>query len=180
MKNILEKLKKSVLIYVILYAIVFILGNLILNAFNMRFRETIYFVSLIFIAIGTIIGIIQLLCKIKNQSIKLTLITLFIVTLIPCSLYTFVLGIFAYKPEHIVIKDNKKMVAYVSGFMDTYVEYYDYKNYLVVGNKIRIKEYYGNGGFDPIENKYGYKYNVESTTYYDENGKILRTENSNL
>ena len=81
MKNILEKLKKSVLIYVILYAIVFILGNLILNAFNMRFRETIYFVSLIFIAIGTIIGIIQLLCKIKNQSIKLTLITLFIVTL---------------------------------------------------------------------------------------------------
>ena len=134
MKNILEKLKKSVLIYVILYAIVFIIGNLILNAFNMQFRETIYFVSLIFIAIGTIIGIIQLLCKIKNQSIKLTLITLFIVTLIPCFLYTFVLGIFAYKPEHIVIKDNKKMVAYVSGFMDTYVEYYDYKNYLVVGN----------------------------------------------
>lgn len=56
------------------------------------------------------------------------------------------------------------------------VNYYDYKNIFVVGNQKRIEEYYGKGGFDPIENQYGYEYNVENTTYYDENGKIIKTK----
>ena len=68
------------------------------------------------------------------------------------------------------------MVAYVSSFMDTCVYYYDYKNFFFVGNKIRIKEYYGSGGFDPIENKYGYEYPVLNTDYYDENGKIINNK----
>ena len=37
------------------------------------------------------------------------------------------------------------------------VNYYDYKNIFVAGNQKRIEEYYGKGGFDPIENKYGYE-----------------------
>ena len=43
----------------------------------------------------------------------------------------------------------------------------------VVKNQKRIEEYYGKGGFDTIENKYGYEYNVERTTYYDEKGEII-------
>ena len=53
------------------------------------------------------------------------------------------------------------------------VNYYDYKNIFVVENQKRIEEYYGKGGFDTIENKYGYEYNVERTTYYDEKGEII-------
>ena len=53
------------------------------------------------------------------------------------------------------------------------VNYYDYKNIFVVGNQKRIEEYYGNGGFDPIENKYGYEYKLERTTCYDEKGEII-------
>ena len=68
------------------------------------------------------------------------------------------------------------MVAYVSSFMDICVYYYDYKNFFFVGNKIRIKEYYGSGGFDPIENKHGYEYPVLNTDYYDENGKIINNK----
>lgn len=82
-------------------------------------------------------------------------------------------GAFCYTPEHVIEKDGKKYVAYVNGFLRTYVYYYDYKNIFIVGNQKRIEEYYGKGGFDPIENKYGYEYNVESTTYYDKNGKII-------
>lgn len=55
----------------------------------------------------------------------------------------------------------------------TYVAYYDYKGLILVGNQKEIEEYYGRGGFDPINNKYGYNYEVLSTTYYDENGNIL-------
>ena len=53
------------------------------------------------------------------------------------------------------------------------VNYYDYKNIFVAGNQKRIEEYYGNGGFDPIENKYGYEYKLERTTCYDEKGEII-------
>ena len=53
------------------------------------------------------------------------------------------------------------------------MNYQDYKNIFVVENQKRIEEYYGKGGFDTIENKYGYEYNVERTTYYDEKGEII-------
>lgn len=56
--------------------------------------------------------------------------------------------------------------------------YYDYKNIFVVGNQKRIEEYYGKGGFDPIKNKFGNKYNVEDITYYDEDGNVINTENT--
>lgn len=178
MKNIFNKLRKSVLMYTIIYICIFVTINIILNAFNMNYREWIYFLSLVLISIGFVIGIIQLLWKIKNKIVKIISFILFIIVLIPCVLYTYIFCIFAYQPEHIVMRDGKKMVAYVNGFMDTYVEYYDYKSSFTVGNKLKIKEYYGEGGFDPIKNKYGYNYPVISTDYYDENGNIIYTENN--
>ena len=32
-------------------------------------------------------------------------------------------GVFGYTPEHVIEKDGKKFVAYVSGFKRTYVNY---------------------------------------------------------
>lgn len=177
-KKFFNKLKKSVLLYTIIYICIFVIINLILNAFNMNYREWIYFLSLILVSIGFDIGIIQLLWKIKKRTVKIIAITLFIIILIPCALYTYIFCIFAYQPEHTVMKDGKKMVAYVNGFMDTYVNYYDYKSFFAVGNKIKIKEYYGDGGFDPIKNKYGHNYPVISADYYDENGNIIYTKNN--
>lgn len=178
MKKIFNKLRKSVLIYIAIYICMLVIINLILKNFNMNYREWIYFLSLILIIMGFIIGIIQLLLKIKKKFVKINAIILFIIILIPCIFYAYIFCIFAYRPEHIVMRDGKKMVAYVNGFMDTYVEYYDYKNFFVVGNKLKINEYYGKGGFDPIKNKYGYNYPVIRTNYYDENSNIIYTENN--
>ena len=44
---------------------------------------------------------------------------------------------------------------------------------IMFGFQKRIEEYYGKGGFDPIENKYGYEYKFERTTCYDEKGEII-------
>lgn len=178
MKKIFNKLRKSVLIYIAIYICMLVIINLILKNFNMNYREWIYFLSLILIIMGFIIGIIQLLLKIKKKIVKINAIILFIIILIPCIFYAYIFCIFAYRPEHIVMRDGKKMVAYVNGFMDTYVEYYDYKNFFVVGNKLKINEYYGKGGFDPIKNKYGYNYPVIRTNYYDENSNIIYTKNN--
>ena len=49
-------------------------------------------------------------------------------------------GVFGYTPEHVVEKDEKKFVVYVSGFKRTYVNYYDYKNIFVVGNQKRKEQ----------------------------------------
>jgi len=172
MSKIKKYIPRIILLDTILYTLIIIVLYFILSSFKLMFREWIYIVSTIIIMVGFVIGIVQLLLKIKKKIVKWIMISIFIILLLLSTPMIYLFGIFAYTPEHVVEKDGKEYVAYVNGFLKTYVYYYDYKNFLVVGNQKKIKEYYGSGGFDPIENKYGYEYNVKSTTYYDENGNI--------
>lgn len=140
----------------------------------MNYREWVLILSFILIVIGFIVSIIQFICKINNKIIKIVTSIVFIIILMPCAFYTFMFCSIGYEEEHVVIKDDKKMVAYVHNFMETYVRYYDYKSFLTKGAEPRIEEYYGNGGFDPIENNHP----VISVKYYDENGNVINTVNN--
>lgn len=83
------------------------------------------------------------------------------------------LGYIAYafsENEHFVEKDSKKMVACVNSFMKVRVEYYDYINSFVRGNKIRIEEDYGRGGYDPFDSKE--EIIPKRITYYN-NGEVI-------
>ena len=51
MKTVFNRVKKSILIYTILYTVIFAISHLVLNAFGMNYRECIYIVSAILIAI---------------------------------------------------------------------------------------------------------------------------------
>ena len=177
--NLFKKIKGNILLSVFIYAVSFIFLLFIMSFLKINFRQWVYITSFIIVGLGGIIGIFQLLFKIKKKGLKILLSLVFIIGLIVISPYVLLISAFAYQPEHIVEKDDKKMVAYVNGFMDTYVTYYDYKGFLLVGNQLRIKEYYGQGGFDPIKNKYGYTYDIVSTTYYDNNGKEIKSETEN-
>lgn len=171
----MEKAKKYmpriILLDTIIYALIIVALYFILSCFKLMFREWIYIVSTIIIMVGFVVGIIQLLLKIKKKNTKWILISVFIILLLLSTPMIYLFSAFTYTPEYVVEKDGKKFVAYVNGFLRTYVYYYDYKNIFIVGNQKRIEEYYGKGGFDPIENEG--KYNVKSTIYYDENGKII-------
>lgn len=134
----MKKLKKSVLFYTILYAILLYTLYLILEKFNLMFRQWVNIISFIIIGSGCIIGIGQV-----------------------------IFSILAYKPEHVVYKNDEKYVAYVIAFHMTEVKYYEYKNIFVSGSKVKIIEYYGKGGFDPLDSKNGYVHNVESVDYYE-------------
>lgn len=116
--------------------------------------------------------------QIKKRKIILNIVYTNILLIAICNPYTLLFAIFAYQPEHIIEKDNQKMVSYVNGFLDTYVYYYEYKNPFVMGNKI-MEEYYGGGGFDPIENRFGYDYEVVETTYYDKDGNVIKKNENN-
>ena len=178
----MEKFKKNIpkiiLLDTILYMLIIVTLYFILSSFKLMFREWIYIVSAVIIIGGFVAGIIQLLLKIKEKILRNVLIGIVIILLLLSTPAIFFLGAFSYMPEHIVRKDGKNYVAYVNGFLRTYVSYYDYKNIFVVGNQKRIEEDYGKGGFDPIENKFGNKYDVETTTYYDENGNVVSRENT--
>ncbi|WP_349948674.1 hypothetical protein ABFV83_09745 [Lacrimispora sp. BS-2] len=43
---------------------------------------------------------------------------------------------FGYNPEHVVEKYGQKMVSYDRSYLDTNIEYYEYINFLVCGNKV--------------------------------------------
>ena len=178
----MEKIKKYIpqiiLLDTILYMLIIVTLYFILSSFKLMFREWIYIVSAVIIIGGFVAGIIQLLLKIKKKILRNVLIGIVIILLLLSTPAIFFLGAFSYMPEHIVRKDGKKYVAYVNGFLRTYVYYYDYKNIFVVGNQKRIEEDYGKGGFDPIEDKFGNKYDVETTTYYDENGNVVSRKNT--
>lgn len=178
MEKIKKYIPKIILLDTIIYTLIIVALYFILSSFKLMFREWIYIVSAVIIIGGFVAGIIQLLLKIKEKVLRNVLIGIVIILLLLSTPIIFFLGAFSYMPEHIVEKDGKKYIAYVNGFLRTYVYYYDYKNIFVVGNQKRIEEYYGKGGFDPIENKFGNKYDVEITTYYDKEGNIVNTENT--
>lgn len=178
MEKIKKYIPKIILLDTILYTLIIVALYFILSSFKLMFREWIYIVSAVIIIGGLVAGIIQLLLKIKEKVLRNVLIGIVIILLLLSTPAIFFLGAFSYMPEHIVKMDGKKYVAYVNGFLRTYVYYYDYKNIFVVGNQKRIEEDYGKGGFDPIEDKFGNKYDVETTTYYDEDGNVVSRENT--
>lgn len=78
--------------------------------------------------------------------------------------------IFSYTPEHVVMRNEIKMVARVRSFLEVYVDYYQYKNVLFMGKELGY-EYYGNGGYDPFvdgNNRKPFRWEI-----YDLDGNII-------
>ena len=163
----MDKLKKSVLFYTILYVILFSISYLILKKFDLMFRQWVSIISFIIIGSGCVIGIGQVIFFINKKWLKITLGIIFAILLVVISPFVYILSIFAYKPEHVVYKNEEKYVAYVISFHSTEVKYYEYKNIFVSGNKFKIIEDYGKGSFDPLDNRNGYEYNVKNIYYYE-------------
>ena len=77
----------------------------------------------------------------------------------------------SYKPEYVVEKENKRYVANVNYYVKKFevkVDYFDYINCFLVGNKIKICEDYGDGLYDPFKKEHNNEKLIKST-YYDNN-----------
>lgn len=171
-------MKKSILFYTIVFVIVFILLHFVLSIFSIQFRYWVYYVAILATVLGILSGIIQIIVITKNKRIKIvvsiitTLIGIGLVIISPIILLLFA---FSYTPEHVVRKeDGKKYVAYVKSFLHVDVYYCNYINPFIVGNKVKIHEYYGNGGYDPFDKNQSDR-TVKYYYYYDDNGNIIET-----
>ena len=78
--------------------------------------------------------------------------------------------VFSYTPEHVVVRNDIKMVARVRSFLDVCVDYYQYENTLFAGKKLGY-EYYGSGGYDPFE--YEEELEPYQWIFYDEEGNVV-------
>ena len=87
---------------------------------------------------------------------------------------------------HIVEKDGIKCVAYVRSFLQVYVDYYEYKNPLIIGNEVLFTDYFGKGGFDPFVDGYEDDSMMEENAAMDDTTEITddsedeRIDNENI
>ena len=160
--TMLYKLKKIILLYVLAFEILLLIISLVLDFIGLSFTNyTVRFIAWIsFILI--IIGIFQLLLKIRNSIIRILFIILHLVTIFYS--YSMLFFILAFDFHcNITVIDNKKFIMEEHGFLfDTNNMYYDYINPLIQYKNVRIIE------------KYADKDIIKSVIYYDHNGNIIK------
>lgn len=175
MEKFYKYTRKHILVLTVLSGLVFCFIHLILDLFHLKFIYPVYIVATVLCIIGIVVGVYQLLLKLKKR-LKIIMIILFtIVLIIVLPITFFIMYLFlCCNPTHIVKKNGQEMFAEVNCFFTVNVYYYDYKIPLIINKTPRMKEYYGKGGVDPIKNKNNYKYEVQSITYYDKKGNEVK------
>ena len=171
MKDILKHYSKYILLDTLVVATLFAGAHAILSLFHLKFIEWVYYAVIGIIIIGILLGIFQLLLKIRKNYVKYVAICVEAICLIPLTYICILIFAFTYKPMHIVEKDGIKCVAYVRSFLQVYVDYYEYKNPLIIGNEVLFTDYFGKGGFDPFVDGYdndGYPLTEEFQPYKKE------------
>lgn len=176
MINIIKKyIPRIILLDTLIYVLTFALAQGLLYLFGLSFRRWVDFIFLVSASLGGVVGIIQLLLKIRNKPLKITLLCIYSVLAVAVSVYSAPIAIFAFaSEEHVVERDEGRYLARVVGWLDTDVYYYDHVNFLVQGRYLKIREWYGNGGFDPFEGDYART--PRRTIYYDNNGNIIKID----
>lgn len=174
MKKFLRRIPNNIFLFTIIFVLIFIILNCIIYSLGMMFRQRVYDVMIILTILGLVIGYMQLIVSEKTSETVTTLLIIIAAIIIVFGIVFFpIIGfvaVAAHKPEHVIVKENGKYVAYVSAFLNVNVLYFDYINPIVCGNKVKIKENYGKGGYDPFDGNHNDS-RVKTYQYYDEDGK---------
>lgn len=175
MKKIFNKFKTEILLCDLIFVGINILINFILYLINIRFRLWVIILIILISIIGFIVGIFQKIHNVAENKRSAIIFSALCVVSILVLVITFMpfinfVSAFKYQSEHTVNLDDKKYVAVVNSFKYVDVDYYDYYGPLLMGTKVKVHGYFGEGNFDPFDNLEaidGVKY-----TYYDSKGKI--------
>ena len=113
---------KIILLDTLLFAFLLMAARFMLHLFRLTFRKWFVIVCLLLITAGIITGIPQLLLKIRKQSARILAVTAYVVLTIAVILAFYPIAIFAIAgEEHLVEREEGKFVAYVDGFLHTFV-----------------------------------------------------------
>lgn len=147
------KILKRIIIFCIIYLLlVFGIGDL-LKEINLQFRPWVETSAIPVIGVLIITVLILIIRVLSNLSKKVSIVSSIVGIILSgiILLYTIFFTVFSHSPEHVVERDGKKMLAVVTSWTDTDVNYHLYKNWFVMSREWLISEYYGSGSFDPLE-----------------------------
>ena len=141
MKKVIKSILKNMIFYALILSAIFIFSKKIINSYDMEFRNWFYFAIISLIFFLFIIGIIQIICKLKDLLIKIFIIlTLLVFIGISLSITYFLCDILVQYEEKIVNKQGKKFVGHIYSFVTTKIEYYEYINSILRGIDIVLYE----------------------------------------
>ncbi len=171
MKKKFNLLKKNMLFWTLIYLIIFVLGWIILYLCNRTYLFWFKEVSFLIITIGIIVSTIKNIKKSKydEKEKKLLYITYLsieaIISFIVLAVITFP---YLFNVEKIVMIDGKLYVeSSHSVLLSNRINYYDLTNPIFRKNQPRFEKEY-----DDTLSDSDYLY----TTYYDDNGKVIKTK----
>lgn len=156
----------SITIFVI---IGFVLLSRSLALLHLRFRVFVFQVFVVIALLGILIGIIQLIRRQSNKAARAAAYIATVAVLVAGAFFMYLPAVlfFLGQTETTVYIDGVKYSAHTYEFLDRFVYYYDYKNFLISGNVLRMEDDYpGCIIGDPIR------------TVYDEygNGTVIQGE----
>ena len=168
-------LKKSILLYMVIFLILFIMSESILLHFGYTYITWVYVIPIIIAILGLVLGTIQIIRNLKvSRKIKCIIYasSLAIESIVITIFFVIILFFYAVMPTtDIVIRDNVKMAREVHSFLlSNGIYYYEYKNMFIRSNKVQIEDRYNN-----TLSKSEYM----KTVYYDKEGIIIK-EDCNL
>lgn len=170
MKKIYNKIKNNILKCTTIFSVLFIIINFILYLFDIRFRLWFFCLICLLIIIGFILSVIKISFT-KSKLQRTIMLSSLVMTIIYSVInLTILIILFSnrYKPEHTIIINDIKYVAVVNASKYVDVDYYDYYGPILMGTKVKIHGYFGEGDYDPFTSQEGFK--IPEYTYYDNNG----------
>lgn len=79
MNKIRKYIPKIVILDTAIYIWIFVMLHLILQCFGLKFREWVYWMSVLLMMMGFITGIIQLILKFKKRIVKICIMGTFVI-----------------------------------------------------------------------------------------------------
>ncbi len=163
-------------IFIVLLCIATIIGDIFNISLRSLPRMVLFWYGAFSFVLFIILGIevvfnIEKVKLIKNSPLikKASYIVLIPLTCFILYTGTF-LSSFSYTPEHIITRNDIKMVASVNGGLDVSVSYHEYKNFLFYGSYEIGYEYYGSGSYNPFNTEDA---KAEHGVFYDLEGEII-------
>lgn len=141
MKKVIKSILSNMIFYALTLSAIFVFSKRIISDYNMEFRNWFYVTIIGTIFLFFIIGIMQIICKIKDKLIKtFIIITLLVFISISLAISYFFYEILIPYEEQIIEKQGITFVGHTYSFVTTKIEYYEYINLIVRGKDILLYE----------------------------------------
>ncbi len=179
--NILNKLKNiNIIKYDLLAIIIFFALNFILYLNNLKIRLWLFLLVSFLLLTFFIIGNLKLIFNKETKShilimSILSLVLVGVILLYYVIFFFFFNNAFGIRKEYYKVFDDRSYIVCLKSNDDSVIEFYEYKNPFIRGDRVKIIADYQNVKFHPDNEPYDNPFFVKYY-YYDSNNLLMKVE----